>query len=287
MHDELKGYLVYLNKMPISAHTRRNYFQRLRQYLEWLAGTPDGEQAITSPVERDFAVRDYKTRLLQAGRSANTVNGTLAAIDNFYIYKGIGPAKVKRLDLPAQAPRALEPDEQRRLLKAVAHCQSIRNRTIALTMLHTGLRLSEVQALNVSDVLMSARKHELVVRCGKNAKRRTVPINSDLAAAMGQYLSSLGNVSPESPLFVSQKGNRLSVQTIDYVIRQFGKEAGVEFSSHCLRHTCLTRLVREGVDIVAVAEIAGHSRLETARRYTLPSEAVKIAAMEKLNAGQA
>jgi integrase/recombinase XerC len=52
-----------------------------------------------------------------------------------------------------------------------------------------------------------------------------------------------------------------------------------------LRHTCITKLVRAGVDIVTVAEIAGHSRLETSRRYSMPTEAVKAAAMERLNYG--
>jgi integrase/recombinase XerC len=67
------------------------------------------------------------------------------------------------------------------------------------------------------------------------------------------------------------------------VIRGFGRESGVTLSSHRLRHTCLTRLVRAGVDIVTVAEIAGHSRIETTRRYSLPTADVMIAAVEKLN----
>jgi len=287
MQVEFEAYQVYLNRLPISTHTRRNYSLRVRQYLRWLAGSVDGENALSDPVERDFAVRDYKTYLLQAGRTAHTVNATLAAIDNFYMSRGMAPSKIRRQDLPAQAPKALEADEQRRLLKAIAQCRTLRNRVLALVMLHCGLRISEVAQLNIGDVLLSIRKRELVVRCGKNAKRRIVPINSDLAEAMRQYLSSVGNVPAESPLFKSQKGNRLSVQAIDYVIRCFATQAGVDLSSHSLRHTCLTRLVRGGTDIVTVAEIAGHSRLETSRRYSLPTEQVKLEAMERLNYGAA
>ena len=280
---ELQEYAEYLGRLPISKHTKRNYLLRVRKYLDWLAGCPDGVKAMSNPVERDFAVQDFKTFLLQRGSSSNTVNAILAAVDNFYMFRGLGPAKVRRQDLPAVAPRALEPDEQRRLLKVVAQ-SSLRNRAIALVMLHCGLRISEVSQLNVGDVLLSARKRELIVRCGKNNKRRSVPINSDLAEVLLQYLATISS-APDAPLFISQKRQRISVQGIDYIVRKLGRDAGVDFSAHCLRHTCLTRLVRAGLDIVVVAELAGHSRLETSRRYTLPSEQVRQEAVEKLNYG--
>ncbi len=76
-------------------------------------------------------------------------------------------------------------------------------------------------------------------------------------------------------LFLSLKGRRLSARAIDLAVRHLGQEADVGTSAHTLRHTCLTRLVRAGNDIVLVAELAGHSRLETTRRYSLPSDADK------------
>ena len=153
-------------------------------------------------------------------------------------------------------------------------------------MLNCALRIGELNQLNVGDLILTARKREVVVRCGKGTKRRTVPINSELAEVLREYLAGLP-ADPDAPLFVSQKGNRLSVQGIDYVIRAFGRDAGIDFSAHNLRHSCLTRLIRCGVDIVTVAEIAGHSRLETSRRYSLPTEAVKVSAMERLVDGSA
>ena len=73
-------------------------------------------------------------------------------------------------------------------------------------------------------------------------------------------------------------------RAIDLAVRHLGQEADVETSAHTLRHTCLTRLVRAGNDIVLVAELAGHSRLETTRRYSLPSDADRQAAMDGLTA---
>lgn len=81
---------------------------------------------------------------------------------------------------------------------------------------------------------------------------------------------------------LSLKGQRLSARAIDLTLRSLGQRADVTLSAHTLRHTCLTRLVRAGNDIVLVAELAGHARLETTRRYSLPSDADRQAAMDGL-----
>lgn len=278
MDDVMAGYRTHLSRLPLSPHTRRNYAARVDHFIQWLQGSTD---ALTDCRERDFVVWGYKTFLLQSGRSSSTVNAVLSALDNFYLYLGIGGAKVRRQDLPQQAPRALGPEEQRRLLKAVTHSRSARNRVLVLTMLHCGLRISELAALDVGDVFVTARRGELVVRCGKGGRQRRIPMNADLREAMLSYVG--GPQDPQAPLFRSQRGTRISVNAIAHLMRQFARDAGIEMTAHRLRHTALTRLVRSGVDIVTVAEVAGHARLETTRRYSLPTADVKIAAMEKLN----
>ena len=72
----------------------------------------------------------------------------------------------------------------------------------------------------------------------------------------------------------------MTTRAIDLVIRRLAADAGLELSAHILRHTCVTNLVRSGADVVLVAEIAGHRRLDTTRRYSLPSQADKDAALE-------
>ena len=79
-----------------------------------------------------------------------------------------------------------------------------------------------------------------------------------------------------------RKGARLSTRAIDLVIRGLARDADLVLSAHTLRHTCLTRLVRGGADVVLVAELAGHRRPETTRRYSLPSQADRQDAMERL-----
>jgi site-specific recombinase XerD len=82
--------------------------------------------------------------------------------------------------------------------------------------------------------------------------------------------------------FLNTSGKRLSARSIDLIIRRIGADAHLELSAHVLRHTCLTNLVRSGNDLVLVAEIAGHKRLETTRRYSLPSLEDRASAMEGL-----
>jgi integrase/recombinase XerC len=279
-----EGYVMWLERLPLSKNTTRGYRIHVKQYLGWLQSCPDGEKALTDAVERDYVVREYKQRLLMNGKSASTVNASLSALDNFGLFLGIGFAKVKRQELPKQAPRALERDEQRRFLRTVAASKSLRNKTIAGVLLNCGLRLSEVAQLNVGDILLSARKRELVVRCGKGSKRRIVPINGDLAEQLQQYLASIDAADQNAPLFKSQRnGTRLSTPAIDRVIRLFGKECGLELSCHVLRHSFVTSLIRNKQDIVVVAELCGHSRLETTRRYSLPTELDKLRAVETLS----
>jgi integrase/recombinase XerC len=74
----------------------------------------------------------------------------------------------------------------------------------------------------------------------------------------------------------------IPLRAIDLLLRTLGEEAGITISAHILRHTCLTNLIRQGNDVVLVAEIAGHRRLETTRRYSLPTDQDRAAAMEAL-----
>jgi integrase/recombinase XerC len=74
----------------------------------------------------------------------------------------------------------------------------------------------------------------------------------------------------------------MSSRAVDLVVRRLASQAGLELSAHVLRHTFVTNLIRSGADVVLVAELAGHRRLDTTRRYSLPSQADKDAAVERV-----
>ncbi|MDP8930191.1 MAG: tyrosine-type recombinase/integrase [Actinomycetota bacterium] len=266
---------MWLSKQPLAEHTRRTYRTRVAQFLDWLSrhGCEAGDP-LADPHARDYAVRDYKRHLkAQRKLAASTVNLSLAAIDHFYRHLGLEAAGVRREDLPSLSPRALDEEEQRRLLRAVERRGDVRDAAIVMLGLYAGLRLSELAALEVDDVAVSARKGEVTIRSGKGAAMRQVPLNAQSRVAVQAWLGERATRHPQvetAALLVSGRGRRLSTRAIDLVVRRLGKEAGLELSVHVLRHTCLTRLVRGGVDLVTVAELAGHQRLETTRRYTCP-----------------
>jgi site-specific recombinase XerD len=280
----LASYQAWLAHQPLARRTRTTYQRRVSQFLAWSAARPPQGDPYSDPNARDYAVRDFKGHLKSVRKAAPaSVNLSLAAIDHFYLFVGLGPALVRREDLPGVAPRALSVDEQRRLLRAVERRASTRNAAIVHLFLYAGLRIGELSALELDDVLISARKGKVIIRSGKGDSYREVPLNGAARTAVSAWLVERRTVSDASAaMFVTRQGKALSERAVDLVVRNLGAEAGLALSAHVLRHSFCTNLVRDGADLVLVAELAGHRRLETTRRYSLPSDADRQAAVEAL-----
>jgi len=284
-----ESYGAWLGRQPLSENTKRAYWVRAGQYLEYLAATPaEYGDPLEDPHARDYAARDFKAHLKTVRKaSPSSVNLSLAAVDNFYRFLGMGKPEVRREELPGAAPRALSPEEQKRFLRAVERSEEARDKAISKMLFYAGLRLGELTMLDVEDVPISARKGKVIVRSGKGDAYREIALNAEIREALEQWLAERRNnhsSGENSALFLSQRGRRLSTRAVDFIVRRIGEEAALDepLSSHALRHTCMTNLVRAGYDLVLVAEIAGHKRLETTRRYSLPSAADREAAMESI-----
>jgi len=285
----LATYADSLECQPLAKRTRDAYRAQVSAFVSWLAATDHGPQALTEPRVRDSAVREYKRHVKTKKKWAPTsVNQALAAIDNFYRSLSAGRPDVAREDLPQLAPRSLDEPDQQSWRRAVERCPSARDRAIATVFLYTALRLSELAALDVGDLSMSARRGRLKVRLGKGDAYREVPLNSACRAGLEEWLTARAeqlarqDQGDAEALWLARSGRRLSSRAIDLVVRQLATDAGLELSARLLRHTCVTNLVRAGTDLVLVAELAGHRRLDTTRRYSLPSEADRDAAVEAL-----
>jgi site-specific recombinase XerD len=281
----LAAYVSWLEGRPLAARSREAYAHQARRYLEWLGDrSPVDGDPLAEGDARDWAVRDYKRHLKAVERwKPASVNLALAALDSFYTQLGLGRPIVRREELSKSAPRAITEEEQRRLLR-IAERARARDRAIVVLLLYTGLRLAELVALDVDDVKMSARKGVVIVRSGKGDAYREVPLNALVRQVLDEWLAERRAKAGEGEraVFVGRSGQRLSKRSVDDVIRGLGKDAGVSLSAHILRHTFLTRLVRQGSDLVLVAELAGHRRLETTRRYSLPSDIDRLLAVENL-----
>lgn len=130
----------------------------------------------------------------------------------------------------------------------------------------------------------------LIVRHGKGGKYREVPLHPKLRAALEAWIAErvkLPRARHNPALFLNHRGGRLSARGTYSVLKAIAVDAGLstgrdgEFTPHVLRHTAGTTMIRDGEDIVTVAELLGHS-LETARRYSLPTHADKQRAIERL-----
>lgn len=181
----------------------------------------------------------------------------------------------------------------RRYLREVEKNASARDAVIALLPYLAGLRIGEVVALEVADVRLSARKGELRV-LGKGhggGKIRTVDLHPDLRTALQAWLQERATwpgAATTAALVLNARGGRLSDRGARDIITRLGTAAGINddaaepFGPHVLRHTFGTQLVRAGKDLILVAELMGHERLDTTRQYTLPTSADRVAALEAL-----
>lgn len=286
LQQVLVAYNEWLDRQPLAAETRTAYRFQVRQYGAYLAQRPSTDDALYTPFARDYAIRDYKTYLKTERQAKPTsVNLALAAIDHFHQFIGNDRPQVQRESLPTQAPRALKSEEQKTFMQVVERTPAVRDRAIAHLLFYTALRLGECAVLNLDDVRISARKGMVIIRSGKGDTYREVPLNAEVREVLKVWLKERAKSfshTLDPAFFLNLKGKRLSPRAIDLIIRRIGADAHLELSAHVLRHTCLTNLVRRGNDLVLVAEIAGHRRLETTRRYSLPSLQDRENAMEGL-----
>ncbi len=283
--EVLADYASWLAEQPLSARTRGAYLAAVTAFVGWLDDRDAGPRdALVAPRARDLAARDYKRYMkVDRGLSPASVNQALAGMDHLFRFLGLGAAIVRREELPRSAPRALDVEQQRLLLQAAEECTA-RDRAIVALLLFTGLRLSEAAALQFADVRVSARKGVVVVRSGKGEAYREVELNALVRSMLDEWVDERRKIAliDETAFFVSRTGSALSSRSIDLAVRRVAARARLELSAHVLRHTFVTGLVRAGNDLVLVAELAGHRRLETTRRYSLPSAADREKAVSDL-----
>lgn len=285
--ESFEGYQKELKRLPLSPHTRRAYETRLQHFLGFLGSRLDSyPAALSEGHSRDYLTRDYKQYLKVTLKSSpQTVNAYLTAIDSFFVFLGLGKAKAVRETLPHLAPQALTLSEQKEILRAIERSKRPRDRALATLLLNTGIRISECKDLNLDDVLLTERKGLLKVRDGKGGNYREIPLNTACRFALREWLDERRQKFPGSEdeaFFLSNRSSRMSVDSIDHAIRSLAQSAKLQgVSAHTLRHTCLTNLIRNGTDVVLVAQVGGHKKLDTTMRYSLPTHADQVEALEK------
>ena len=270
-----------------SDHTRRAYRKDLLDFLSFLAESrfaksdrPQRAPAVRLKQIDGIMLRGY-LGLLHRKNKKTSIARKLSAIRSFFKYlqkNGIISENPAELVLtPKQdktIPVYLSVDEMFRLLDSIQtdSLLGLRNRAIFETLYSSGIRVSELAAMNFSDVDFSAATVQV---SGKGNKQRIVPVGYKALGAIKAYRNRLQQQadlpSPnEGPLFLNRFHTRLSPRSIARILRKLVEAVGLltPVSPHALRHTFATHMLDAGADLRAVQELLGHRSLSTTQKYT-------------------
>jgi site-specific recombinase XerD len=276
--ERIAQFLQELKARGRSSRTRRAYELDWSQFATWYAAA--NQEPFTLKRLAAMDVQDYITWGRQEGLKASTLNRRLAWLKQYAAWGQaqdlLTPDMRRRIRaIPIQskqqlAPRSLAPAEARKLLKEVKVRGNLRDDAIISTLLYTGLRVGELVALTLDDVTLSERKGIIQVRAevAKGDKERTVPVPKNAREALQAFLEKR-TTDGEQVLFIGRQGP-LSAEGVAAVVRKYAAWAQLEgVTPHVLRHTfSYNYLANNENDLVALADILGHSDLNTTRVYT-------------------
>ena len=275
VYDEIYKFLDYLEvEKGVSAKTAENYSLYLERFAQFVddVSLENLDLKIISKY-RLWLSRYTNENGLSLGKTTQGYH--LIALREFLRYCAKNDIKTfaaEKIELPKAKRKELETlsvDEVKLMLDvhAGADITSLRNQAILELLFSSGLRVSELAALDAGRVNLKTR--EFSVR-GKGSKDRLVFVSERAAASISNYLKLKGDTDPRSPLFTSATGSRLTTRTIQRIVQNSALKAGIvkKVTPHTLRHSFATSLLREGADIRSVQSLLGHSNIATTQIYT-------------------
>lgn len=302
MRDHLKAFLQSLKlNRHLSPHTVRAYDNDVTQFLAFVAAESGKKMSQLEPDDLGMdSVRMHLAGLNTAGKARSSVTRKLSALKTFVRY--LRREEIIEHDVTAMAvapkrdhtiPVFLSEPEITRLIETPNTADPLgrRDRAILELFYASGLRLSELVAIDLEDVNLTGR---MVRVMGKGRKERLLPFNQSALSAIRAWMNDRAVilamrrrpkavVSPKQaksdrrktadhgdPLFVNYRGTRLSDRSVDRLLRKYVAQCSTRLgiSPHALRHSFATHLLQRGADLRAIQELLGHAALSTTQRYT-------------------
>jgi len=272
--------------------TISNYDRYLGRFFEWLQNNnkqkdvdQESKKGIFPEDISQESIRQYRlfvNRLKDHnGREIkkSTQNYHILAIRaflRFLAFRGVGCLSPEKVSVAKTGDREitfLNSEELQSILESpnTEILQGLRDRAILELLFSTGLRVSELASLNIEDI--NFERGEIAI-LGKGKKLRVVFISQNALYWLDQYIKNRGFLSKdqeaEEPLFLSNKESRLTVRSIERIVKKYSAVAGIskQVSPHTLRHSFATDLLISGADIRSVQSLLGHSSITTTQIYT-------------------
>ena len=274
MADHIADYCRYLTEEKhVQKNTLNSYARDLNQFQAWLLDT-----GITDlkKVNRD-TVSEYLHHMGDQGKSPATITRSAASIRSFYNYmmqagrvksnpaKAVTTAKVER-----KCPEILTGREVELFLeqpKCVDE-KGYRDHAMLELMYATGVRVSELIALNVEDVNLPAA----FLRCGDEKRERIIPLYPRAVKALRDYIQVIRPRladQEEAALFVNMNGQRMTRQGFWKLVKHYQAKAEItkDITPHTLRHSFAVHLLENGADLRSIQEMLGHADISSTQIY--------------------
>ena len=271
--------------------TLRAYQQDLLQFSRWLATHRQKLFAADQSSIQQFLAERFAN-----GASARSNARLLSTLKQYYRHlirvgerQDNPTALISAPRIHRSLPQALGETDIEKLLEApdLESNYGLRDRCMLELMYSSGLRVSELVSLNVSDIDFQ----EAYIRCwGKGSKERLVYLYPKAVAELRQYLGSarvslLGSHKGENALFVNHRGERLTRQWVWSILKTYSKKANIDegITPHTLRHSFATHLLQNGASLRHVQELLGHSNITMTMKYSHLAPEHKAAAIKRLD----
>ena len=274
MTDFIAAYRDYLTEEKhASANTLSSYIRDLTQFHSWLlsVGVTDMRKV------KKETINEYLLHMTHSGKSPATVTRSTASIKSFYAYMmqcgavKSNPAKsVVAMKVERKYPEILTNREVALFLeqpKCVDE-KGFRDHAMLELMYATGVRVSELIALNVEDVNLPAA----FLRCGDEKRERIIPLYPRAVKALRDYIQVIRprlTGQEETALFVNMNGQRMTRQGFWKLVKQYQAKAEItkDITPHTLRHSFAVHLLENGADLRSIQEMLGHADISSTQIY--------------------
>lgn len=258
-----------------SPNTLSSYLRDIRQLGEYLDMHSESEIIDATGEE----LGDYVAMLRASGKSVATVSRCIASVKCLYSHLFIkqliteNPAMGLVPDKSTQKlPEILTSKEVELLLEqpACVDSKGYRDRAMLELLYATGIRVTELISLNITDVNLSAG----IIRCNSRGKERYIPMYSTAVKALSDYMTlvrpQMIAMPDEQSLFVNVSGERMSRQGFWKIVKYYQKKANIDkdITPHTLRHSFAAHLLENGADIHAIQEMLGHADISSTHMYS-------------------